>query len=162
MTCQRCSKEASVHLTETVDGRRREQHLCASCASQLGLALPPVPPSLGLDQVVEGLILAHVGELVGELAALRCPHCGLGFMQFRADGRLGCPHDYPVFLKGLLPLIAQVQGTTRHVGKVPRKHPKSTFDRLAIRSRLRSAVSEEDYELAARLRDELRQKDRDV
>ncbi len=149
-------------MTETVHGRRREQHLCAACAREGGLTLPPSPPNIGLDQVVEGLILAHVGELVGELAALRCPDCGLGFMHFRAEGRLGCPHDYQVFRKGLLPLIAQVQGTTRHVGKVPRQHPQSNLNRLQIRSRLRTAITDEDYELAARLRDELRQKDRDV
>ncbi len=162
MTCQRCSNKASVHLTETVDGRRREQHLCASCAREAGLALPPEAPSFGLEKVVENLILANVGELVGELAAMRCPGCGLGFMQFRAEGRLGCPRDYDIFRKGLLPLIARVQGTTRHVGKVPRRQPKTSHDRLQIRSRLRTAIAQEDFELAARLRDELRQKDRDA
>ena len=162
MICQRCSNKASVHLTETVNGRRREQHLCASCARESGLALPAEAPGLGLEKVVENLILAHVGELVGELASLRCPDCGLGFMLFRAEGRLGCPRDYEIFRKGLLPLIAQVQGTTRHVGKVPRRQPKSNHDRLQIRSRLRAAIADEKFELAARLRDELRQKDSDV
>ena len=28
---------------------------------------------------------------------LTCPHCGIKFMEFRAQGRLGCPHDYEVF-----------------------------------------------------------------
>ena len=47
MTCQRCQNEASVHLTETVDGQRRELHLCAACAGKAGLALPESPPKLG-------------------------------------------------------------------------------------------------------------------
>ncbi len=103
MTCQRCHEEAAVHLTETVDGRRRELHLCVPCAREAGLALPEAPPKLGLDQVVQGLIVAHVGELVGELAELTCPDCGVRFMEFRTLGRLGCPTDYEVFAKGLAP-----------------------------------------------------------
>ncbi|MCA1685500.1 MAG: hypothetical protein LC745_05850, partial [Planctomycetia bacterium] len=95
MTCQRCKDDATVHLTETVDGRRREVHLCASCARKAGVlpaeAPPPVP---ALDAVVQNLIVAHVGELVGELAGLTCPDCGLKFMEYRAKGRLGCPNDY--------------------------------------------------------------------
>lgn len=161
MTCQRCPNQASVHLTETVNGKRQEQHLCAECARESGLALPAQPIGFGLDKVVEDLILTHVGVLVGELASLRCPECDLGFMQFRADGRLGCPMDYQIFHKGLLPLIAKVQGTTRHVGKVPAREPKPNYERLQIRSRLRAAIALEDFEVAARLRDELRQKDRD-
>ncbi len=49
--------------------------------------------------------MAHVGELVGELAGLTCPDCGLKFMEFRAGAGLGCPHDYQVFARGLLPLV---------------------------------------------------------
>src|SRR5438445_8976545 len=84
MTCQRCQDEASVHLTETVNGRRREVHLCASCAHKAGVLPADAPPALALDAVVQGLIVAHVGELVGELAGLTCPDCGLRFMEYRA------------------------------------------------------------------------------
>ena len=70
MRCQRCQKEASVHLTEPIDGQRRELHLCQSCARKAGLSLPESPPNLALDAVVQSLIVANVGELVGELAEL--------------------------------------------------------------------------------------------
>ena len=76
MICQRCEEEASIHLTELIDGRRHEFHLCAPCARKAGLILPESPPELALDAVVQGLIVAHVGELVGELAELTCPDCG--------------------------------------------------------------------------------------
>ena len=91
MRCQRCQKDASVHLTERIKGQRRELHLCQSCARKAGLSLPESPPNLALDAVVESLIVANVGELVGELAELTCPDCGIKFMEFRAGGRLGCP-----------------------------------------------------------------------
>ncbi|MGE3820845.1 MAG: hypothetical protein AB7I30_15635, partial [Isosphaeraceae bacterium] len=66
MTCQRCSREATVHLTDSVDGRRREVHLCASCARSDGvLTAEESPPASILDDVLQGLIVANVGELVG-------------------------------------------------------------------------------------------------
>ncbi len=103
MTCERCSEDATVHLTDSVDGRRSETHLCLACARKAGLVLPEQPPKLALDKVVQNLIVANVGELVGELAELACPDCGVRFMEFRTSGRLGCPTDYQVFAKGLLP-----------------------------------------------------------
>ena len=163
MNCQRCKEEATVHLTETVDGKRREMHLCSRCARKAGV-LPDGGEAkageLPLDKVVQGLILTHVGELVGELAGLTCPDCGLKFMEYRAQGRLGCPNDYQVFTLGLLPLLNRAHGATRHVGKVARTRPLAT-DRLRLRARLRIAIAQEDYEEAAKLRDLLRLKDAD-
>ena len=159
--CQNCREEATVHMTETVDGRRREVHLCAPCARKQGVLPSEAPPQLALDAVVQGLIKAHVGELVGELAGLTCPDCGLKFMQYRAGGRLGCPHDYAVFARGLLPLLHRAHGATRHVGKAARVRP-AAGGRLRLRSRLRDAVAREDYEEAARIRDQLRLKDADA
>jgi protein arginine kinase activator len=161
MTCQRCQDEATVYLIETVDGRRRELHLCAACARKAGLLPPEDAPGLALDAVVQGLIVAHVGELVGALADLTCPDCGLKFMEYRARGRIGCPRDYDVFARGLLPLLLRAHGATRHVGKVARVRPQAS-ERLRLRSRLRDAVAREHYEEAARLRDQLRLKDADT
>ncbi|GAC1473139.1 MAG: UvrB/UvrC motif-containing protein [Isosphaeraceae bacterium] len=162
MTCHRCKEEASVHLTETVNGRRKEVHLCASCARQAGvLPTEASPPELPLDKVVQSLIVTHVGELVGELAGLTCPVCGLKFMEYRARGRLGCPNDYNVFSRGLLPLLNRAHGATRHVGKMARSQPEAA-ERLKLRAQLRNAVARENYEEAARLRDLLRLKDADA
>ena len=160
MRCQRCQKEASVHLTERVKGQRRELHLASpeTSAPARRVSLPESPPNLALDAVVQSLIVAHVGELVGELAELTCPDCGIKFMEFRAGGRLGCPQDYRVFAAGLVPLVQRYHGTTRHVGKSARP-AESAGHRLRLRTRLREAIAREDYEEAARLRDQLRPKD---
>jgi protein arginine kinase activator len=158
MTCQRCQNEAAVHLTERIKGQQRELHLCPSCAKKAGLVLPESPPNLALDAVVDSLIVANVGELVSELAETACPDCGIKFMEFRAGGRLGCPHDYRVFSGGLVPLLQRYHGATRHVGKVARRR-EGTGLRLRLRTQLREAIAREDYEEAARLRDLLRPKD---
>jgi protein arginine kinase activator len=162
MTCQRCSESASVHLTEKVNGEAHELHLCVKCARKAGIVLPEKPPALGLDAVVHGLIMSHVSEIVGELADLACPDCGIRFMEFRAEGRLGCPADYEVFEKGLLSMLSNDHGATRHVGKKPQRESQGADrGRLRLRAALRDAIAIEDYEHAARLRDQLRQKDAD-
>jgi protein arginine kinase activator len=161
MTCQRCKDEATVHLTEMVEGRRRELHLCAKCAQKAGVTMPEQPPKLALDAVVENLIVTHVGELVGALAELTCPDCGLKFMEFRARGWLGCPNDYRVFGRGLLPLLMRAQGATRHVGKQPNQRVDSG-GKLRLRAELRAAIAREDYEQAAQLRDQLRPKEAEL
>lgn len=160
MTCQKCRAEATVHLTETVDGTARETHLCAACGRKAGLVAAGPPPEIGLDAILHKLISAHVGELVGELARKACPHCGLRFMEFRVGGRLGCPADYDAFGAGLLPLLKKAQGATRHVGKVAARGQRPG-ERLQLRAELRDAIAREHYEDAARLRDRLRQEDPD-
>jgi len=161
MMCQRCQNEASVHLTEPHKGKQRELHLCQACAQKAGLTVPEEPPNLSLDAVVQSLIVANVGELVGELALAVCPDCGIKFMEFRAGGRLGCPQDYQVFSAGLVPLLERFHGASRHVGKVARRRSSAGL-RLRLRTQLRSAIAREDYEEAARLRDQLRLKDPQV
>ena len=162
MSCQRCSDEATVHLTENRGGRIREIHLCADCAQKAGIAPGEnAKPQLGLDGVLQKLIETHVGELVGEMARRKCPSCGLTFMEFRVGGRLGCPADFETFAPALAPLLRKTHGASRHVGKMPLRRRVVASPRLGLRAELRQAVAREDYETAARLRDLLRQGDSD-
>ena len=70
-----------------------------------------------------------VGETAEELARLdqrSCPVCGITFLEFRKQGRLGCPHDYVCFDAELEPLLLNIHGETRHVGKVPKRVRRAT------------------------------------
>ena len=69
-------------------------------------------PFLNLPAILQTLIGQHVGQLTDELARLTCPVCGIKYMEFRAEGRLGCPHDYTVFRAGLEPLRGSIRGGT--------------------------------------------------
>jgi protein arginine kinase activator len=148
-----------VHLTDIVDGQKKEVHLCQQCAQQQQLVQQQ---ELNLPAILQSLIGQHLGQLTDELARLTCPACGIKYMEFRAEGRLGCPHDYEVFRAGLGPLLQRIHRAGRHVGKSPRCGPVDAA-RLAelidLRRQLRTAVETEAYEEAARLRDLLRQKE---
>lgn len=159
MTCQNCQDEATFHLTKKVGGTVHELHLCLACAQASGLLSKSStkPQPLKLELMLQAMISAHVGEQVGALAHAACACCGTKFMQFRAEGRLGCPIDYEAFARGLAPILKSFHGATRHVGKRLRaREPLDARPILKLRAQLRAAIAREDFELAAQLRDQLR------
>ena len=159
MKCQSCSSTATVHLTDIVNGHKKEVHLCQACAEQQQLVKQQ---ELNLPAILESLIGQHVGQFTDEMARLTCPACGIKYMEFRAEGRLGCPHDYAVFRAGLEPLLQRIHRSGRHVGKAPRHRrvtAGSQAELLQLRGQLRAAVDTEAYEEAARLRNLIRQKE---
>ena len=159
MKCQGCNQPATVHLTDIVSGHKREVHLCQECAEKQQLIKKQ---EINLPAILQSLIGQHVGAQSDELARLTCPACGIKYMEFRAGGRLGCPHDYEVFRKPLLALLKRIHRKLRHAGKVP-LHSQRRADLQAevfdLRRQLRTAVDNEAYEEAARLRDLLRTKE---
>ena len=83
-------------------------------------------------------------------------------MEFRAQGRLGCPHDYEVFRGGLEPLLAadpSRRPARRQDAPPSRPPPDRQAELVELRRQLQPAVEAEAYEEAARLRDLLRQKE---
>jgi protein arginine kinase activator len=147
-----------VHLTDLVDGHKREIHLCQACAESQQLLKQQ---EINLPAILQTLIGQHLGAPTDELARLACPACGVHYMEFRAQGRLGCPHDYQVFRKGLEPLLRRIHRAVRHVGKAPRRRrqPERFAELVELRRRLHAAVDAEAYEEAARLRDLLRERE---
>jgi protein arginine kinase activator len=105
--------------------------------------------------------LTNVASLLDP--AVHCPDCGIGFLEFRRLGRLGCPRDYDVFRDQLRTMIERLHRHCQHTGKKPALFggPVSGFsDQRRLRRELAIAVANDDLALAARLRDELREKDR--
>jgi protein arginine kinase activator len=158
MKCQYCPNPATVHLTKIVNKQKHELHLCQACAAK-----QQIPAAdLSLMAILQSMIGQHVSPVAEELSRLICPTCGLKYMEFRADGRLGCPADYEVFRTGLVPILQRIHRSTRHVGKAPRRRAprrSTAAELLDLRQQLRRAVECENYELAAHLRDAIRQKE---
>jgi len=158
LKCHLCSSKATVHLTNIVNGHKKERHLCQACAEKQKLLKHQ---DLNLDAILQTVIGPHISSLTDDLARLTCPACGIKYMEFRAEGRLGCPHDYEVFRTGLEPLLQKIHRSSRHVGKTPRHRRRAAWqaEMVDLRQQLRNAVEAEAYEEAGRLRDLIRQKD---
>jgi protein arginine kinase activator len=153
--CQYCDDPATVHLTDIVNKKKREQHLCTKCARERNL-IPEPHSAQQLD--LKALLNMLTNPLVqaGSTGAAQpvieaCEVCGITLAEFRAEGRLGCPHDYESLRPALEPLLERIHRSVAHAGKAPR----------AVRVRewqkqMQAAVASEDYEEAARLRDLIR------
>jgi protein arginine kinase activator len=158
MKCQSCARPATVHLTDIVDGIKKEVHLCQQCAEKQRLVKEQ---ELNLPAILQSLLGQHVGPLPDELARLTCPACGVKFMEFRAEGRLGCPYDYTVFHNALEPLLTRIHRSDKHQGKRPAQPRAShyTAELVDLRRKLQHAIQTEAYEEAAMLKNAIREKE---
>ncbi|MHC4637471.1 MAG: UvrB/UvrC motif-containing protein [Planctomycetota bacterium] len=162
MRCQICQKnDATIHLTEINEGHRKETHLCELCAAQEGIA---VKSQIPINELLSSLLGAQPNDedfLGGPESQQECPNCGFTLDKFRKEAVLGCPDDYEVFEDSLSSLIEKAHnGKMTHCGKVPSTAPKETKSKMELmnlRNQLEAAVRSEDYETAAKLRDQINQ-----
>lgn len=159
MLCKQ--KEAKVHLSQVIGDKMQKFDLCEECAKAKGVN---DPVGFSLADLLLNLGGAHEGEPAPDGTELRCPHCGFTQADFKKAGRLGCAHCYVTFAQPLESLLKSMHKGARHVGKVPQalRESRDYSDRLkALQKRLEQAIAVEDFELAAALRDEIKQfKDR--
>ena len=153
--CQRCQQaKATVHITDTIPDKR-ERHLCEECAEKEGVIVKQQHPTT--NEIIQQFIKQQTG--LGAADDLTCPRCGMTFREFHAKGQLGCPADYEAFKKALTPLIERAhEGATHHIGKIPAtadEHVRREAGLLRLRRELQEAVEKENYELAARVRDQI-------
>ena len=150
MKCSNCGeREGVVSLTTIVEGDVRTSSLCAKCAAEKG-----IETGVGVAETPLG----------GFLAALeaRCTGCGATLREFRETGRVGCADCYRSFDAPLRELLRRLHGSTHHTGNRymgvearPILAPPASLREL--REQLRLAIEAEQFELAAELRDRLRE-----
>ena len=149
MKCDLCNKPAVVHEVQITNGLKRELHLCLEHAAQQGFAdMSPVS-------------MQAVSTKVGSAAVQspRCPDCGMTFAQIQQGPHLGCPACFDEFQIPVTELIEEAQyGGTRHVGRRPAGSQTDLATRhesQRLMRELEAAVSAEQYERAAEIRDHL-------
>ncbi len=174
MKCDKCSKKATVHLTEIVDGKAAEMHLCEDCARDQSQHMEQ---QFGLADLLAGLtdFGKHIPEVQKE--ALLCPACGLSYEDFRKFGRFGCAKCYVAFTVHLKALLKKIHGSNVHLGKklatgsaeavapssangvavAPREEASAVDTVETLRVKMHQAIEQEDFELAASFRDKIRE-----
>lgn len=165
MNCQICSQNvASVHVTNVLgfdeangNYELEQRHICDGCAQQMNLPTQPVNPKSQVDILK---LLKQAAMQSRRQAEPGCPTCQMTLKEFRNRGKLGCPDCYETFAQHLDPLLQRMHNATRHVGRVPGLSEEEQGKRSQLqelREQLASAIREEDYEHAARLRDAIAQ-----
>jgi len=153
MLCDFCHKNiATVHLTEVVNDKIVEMHICQSCAQSKADELKE---HLSIPGFLDGLM----GQTEKKKVTIKCSVCGLTYEEFKTKGQLGCEHCYIDFKQQLLPLLKKIHSSVRHVGKVPVRIDKKIIVESKLEDlnkRLQKAIQLEEYEDAAKLRDEIK------
>ncbi|MGA2583922.1 MAG: UvrB/UvrC motif-containing protein [Tepidisphaeraceae bacterium] len=162
MKCEKCNRQATIHLTEIHAGKKMEKHLCEQCAAESQVS--PIKQHTPINELLTNFVLQHSGMAKEAGATTVCPECGISWTEFRQNGLLGCEHDYAFFDKDLTPLLQRAhEGGTHHLGKVPARRGASSVpmkrqvDMNRLRKELNRAVEAEDYERAAKIRDQIRE-----
>ncbi|HAV14148.1 MAG TPA: excinuclease ABC subunit B [Opitutae bacterium] len=149
LKCSNCNKEATVHLTQIVNNKIHKVDLCESCAQKKGVT---DPQGFSLADLLSKTALTPDSSE----ASLVCPNCGLETSDFRRTGRLGCSACFQVFGDLVRPALEDMHVGLTHKGKIPEvalTRQNSQAQLQALKDSLASAIAEEAYEEAAKLRD---------
>src|SRR5580658_3046561 len=157
MLCMLCKQNpAKVHLTQIVEDKMQKVDLCEDCAKQKGVN---DPASFSLADLLLGLGASQEMAQAASGVEIRCPGCGFTQADFKKAGRLGCAQCYATFAEGLESLLKTMHKGIKHVGKVPAalRQGRDLNERLKhLQKKLDRAVTAEDFEQAAGLRDEIK------
>lgn len=164
MLCDICHKnEATVHYTEIVHNQMIKMDLCEECAKVKGVG---VQSPFSISDLLSGLAEMDAGANFEDPV---CKCCGLSFTGFRKSGRLGCAECYETFKVPLESLIKTIHKSSKHAGKqfgmhtVAEQHKFSDEEKLnQLKQKLHLAVEKEEYELAAQLRDQIKEIEKEL
>jgi len=150
MKCKFCqSNEASVEVKQVINGVVKEFSVCASCAEKAGITSP-----LSVTDFLFGMDMAPLAQTQASSDAKSCPVCHMRSSDFNKTSRLGCERCYDTFAEELTPIIESMHRGAEHVGKVPEVE-KVRADVESLNRKLAHAVEQQEFELAAELRDRI-------
>ncbi|MDO5311271.1 MAG: UvrB/UvrC motif-containing protein [Clostridia bacterium] len=164
MKCQKCGKrEATTHMTKIINGYKEEMHLCSECAAESAeYKSMKSDMNVGIGDFLLGIIGGNKNKQAAGLSEHNsdvCPTCHMTYADFLNTGKLGCGDCYTAFESRLMRPIRQIHGTCEHVGKVPVRGGGGVVLSKKIsklEEQLNAAVLKQDFETAAKLRDEIK------
>jgi len=160
MKCEFCDLDATVHLKQILENETKELHLCEKCAEERGITDP--------DGFSLADLLGDKPEQSNEMNykdAPTCSVCGFSLEDLKKVGRLGCPQCYEAFRPEVVGMLATMHRDVKHVGKRPEglfELKKKQEDLKTARKELQKAIDEEDFELAAKLRDSIKELEKEM
>ena len=155
MKCEACQKaEATIHLTQMIDGEVKKLNLCKACALTSGIDLNS---PISITDVLLGLG-AQLGVPDTQDFDLSCSRCQMTRTEFKKRSRLGCPECYNAFMGELTAVIKAMHHSGQHIGKIPvcqGQQARIVAKIAALQKDIETAISMEKYEEAAAFRDQI-------
>ncbi len=171
MKCQKCGADnANTHVKTIINGEFKEYDLCSECARKMGYTNVFADMDNDFSNLL-GSFFTNV--LPARTQATRCEFCGSTYAEIAKTGQVGCAHCYELFADRLYPSIRRIHGNTTHCGKnsgsatssakesveAAKKPAEMTKEEKIndLKKRLDAAVKEQNFELAAELRDQIKE-----
>lgn len=159
MLCQKCNhNQANTHIKTMVNGKVEEYMLCSQCAMELGYQNMFSPSLFSFDNMFGSFFEPKGQERLKSDA--QCPCCGSTLAQIMNSGRMGCSQCYETFYQDILPWLGQIHNNVSHVGKLPRTADIKLKQKNRLRElkkQLQTAIEDQEFEQAARLRDQIKE-----
>lgn len=185
MNCQNCGEnEANIRYTQIINGVKKQMNLCEKCAKELGIDNINLSMPISFSSFL-GDMLDMYDETIPSLISpksLTCPKCNMTYDDFIETGKFGCENCYEEFKTKLDPLLKNIHGANRHIGRtasfnkevknlkainnfkedkiIEEKNIEKTKNENSkleeLQKRLKQEIKEERYEDAAKTRDEIK------
>lgn len=156
--CEECKmNEASYTISVMVGGEITTRHLCGDCMAKMNMDIA----SGNIKSLLSTILSAITGDTAPGSAEkdVTCPRCGMTLSEFTRTGHLGCPKCYEAFREQLQPMLLQIHGRVQHAGRQPLSTAEEQRKRSVteqLQRQMEQAVALEDFETAAKLRDQIR------
>ncbi len=162
MLCEYCNlKPATVILKQNIDGEMKTVHICRDCAQSLGVTL---------DKINVGEVMNDMDSFFASMFGKKssstskpgtnaCDFCGMTLTELQKTGKAGCANCYNVFADVMDNAIRRIHASSTHCGKVPASvdgQMSVTRKIEELKAKLNVAVQNEEYEIAATIRDEIK------
>jgi len=160
MQCDYCDSKATVFFTQIIDGKTTKSSLCEKCAAEQGVTDP------------EGFLIGHIQAMAQDESEAEehseapeptstsvCKGCGFSYEDLKKTGRLGCSQCYQTFREEITHSLGGMHKGILHQGRVPAGMMEAFEKRQKLemlQREMQEAISSEDYEKAAILRDAIR------
>lgn len=173
MICEKCGKnEATIHYTEVINGVKSEHYLCGECAknTDMGYYSGIFEGEFPLADLIKGILstggMLSRREQAEKKDILTCPKCNMTYDEFIKEGKFGCSECYNLFGPLIVEELKKIQGNFGNKGKKYKKNKlknnesiekkEKVYDIDELTKQLKYAVSIEEFDEAARLRDEIK------
>ena len=158
MKCECChNEEATIHLTQVIDGNVKKLNLCQECAQNSGIDLNS---PISITDILLGLgSQLPMNSPSPTEFDLSCSRCQMTRTEFKKRARLGCSECYNAFMGELNALTKAMHHSSQHVGKIPARQgneARITAQIAALQTDIETAIAKEQYEVAANLRDRIK------
>lgn len=166
MKCEECNEhQATLHLTQIINGQKTEVNVCEECAKNKGYLSYP-GEGYSLHDLLTGLFSLDSNQFkvkddpFKQVEEIQCSRCKLTFNEFQRIGKFGCAECYSAFSNKLDAIFRRVHsGNTKHTGKIPKRkggslHMKKEIERY--RNQLQEHIQLEEFEKAAEVRDTIK------